>query len=214
MILTMTSSFLDMNELIALRPAGKAGQQARPDHRVGNSSAHRPAVIIVAPPWPRSGTARVIQNQIDYYRQRGFRTQLVCVPFHWAYMKTSPIWNDITEGIQDLGADQVFIAALEPKRYNIAKYTTSLRHAFRGTALDWMNGIGRSTRLPANAIQLFRDTLIALIHLNHAYTLGFALELPQKLTGRSARMPIILKTHDTQSYLLLEQGDVNSWPRK
>src|ERR1700693_9048 len=122
------------------------------------SVANTRAVIIVAPPWPRSGTARVIENQIDYYRHRGFRTFFVGVPFHWAYMKASPIWDDLTEGILDLGADQVSIAALEPKRYNAAKYTTSLRHAFRGTALDWMIGIGRSTRLPADVIQFFCDT--------------------------------------------------------
>jgi hypothetical protein len=109
----MRSSFFEMNELIATLPTDQPGRQAQPDHRVRNSSVQRLAVIIIAPPWPRSGTARVIQNQMDHYRHRWFRTFCVGVPFHWAYMKTSPIWDDITEGIQDLGANQAFIAALE-----------------------------------------------------------------------------------------------------
>lgn len=178
------------------------------------ASGETSAVIILAPPWPRSGTARVIQNQVDYYRQRGFRSLFVAVPFHWTYMQSKPIWNELNEGIQDLGADQVFIAALELKRYKTAKYTTSLRHAFRGTALDWMIGIGRSARLPADVIQSFRDSPVALLHVNHVYTLGFALRLRQKLTGWGARMPIILETHDVQSRVLQDKCELNPWTRK
>src|SRR5208282_4619995 len=200
-----------MNELLASPLADQPGAQAHPVQQVGNSSVKRPAVIVIAPPWPRSGTARVVQNQIDYYRQRGFQIFFVGVPFLWVYMNTHHIWDDITQGIQDFGADREFIAALELRSYNAAKYVTSLRHAFRGTALDWQIGIARCTRLPADAIRLFRDTPIALLHVNHVYTLGFALRLRRKLTGRGARVPIILDTHDIQSHLLLERGDINPW---
>jgi len=203
-----------MNELLASPLADQPGAQAHPVQQVGNSSVKRPAVIVIAPPWPRSGTARVVQNQIDYYRQRGFQIFFVGVPFLWVYMNTHHIWDDITQGIQDFGADREFIAALELRSYNAAKYVTSLRHAFRGTALDWQIGIARCTRLPADAIRLFRDTPIALLHVNHVYTLGFALRLRRKLTGRGARVPIILDTHDIQSHLLLERGDINPWTRK
>jgi glycosyltransferase involved in cell wall biosynthesis len=173
-----------------------------------------PAVIILGPPWPRSGTARVIQNQVDYYRQRGFRTFFVVVPFHQMYMQSQPIWNELNEGIQDLGADQISVAALEPKNYQAAKYTTSLRHAFRGTVLDWMIGVGRSARLPADVIQSFRDSPVALLHVNHVYTLGFALQLRQKLSGWRGQMPIILETHDVQSQVLQDKSELNPWTRK
>ena len=184
------------------------------DHIDKDRLPERPAVIIVAPPWPRSGTARVIQNQVDYYRQRGFRTHLVIVPFHWAYMNTSPIWNEITPGIEEFGADQSFIATLELRRYNIAKYLTSVRHGFQGTALDWIIGIGRSTRLPDAASKFLRGTPVALLHVNHVYTLGFALELRKKLKAARARIPIILDTHDVQAQLVRERGDLNPWTKK
>jgi glycosyltransferase involved in cell wall biosynthesis len=203
-----------MRESIATQLTGQAGTRAKPDQRTYNSSTQRPTVIIVAPPWPRSGTARVIQNQIEYYRQRGFRTFFVAVPFHWAYMKTSPVWDDIAEGIQDLGADQAFFAVLEPGRYHAAKYIASLRHGFRGTALDWMVAIGRSTRLQPDVIKSLRDTPVALLHVNHVYTLGFALQLRRKLGGQNTKAPIILDTHDVQSHLLLERGDKNPWTKK
>jgi polysaccharide biosynthesis protein PslH len=186
----------------------------RPDHWSEKSSAERPAVVIVAPPWPRSGTARVLENQIAYYRHRGFYTLLVTVPLHWAYLNTSPIWKELVQGIRDLGADQVFIASLERERYNTAKYTTSLRHGFRGTALDWTVGIGRAARLTDDALQSFRKAPVTLLNVNHVYTLGFALQLLRSLRGRRSRIPIILDTHDIQSNLILERGDVNPWTKK
>src|ERR1700674_5753194 len=78
-----------------------------------------PAVIIVGPPWPRSGTARVIQNQIEYYRNRGYTTLFVCVPIHCSFTETYPEWKDIRVGIQELGADRIFFAPIDNRRFNI-----------------------------------------------------------------------------------------------
>jgi glycosyltransferase involved in cell wall biosynthesis len=184
------------------------------DLQVENTWDRRPAVIIVVPPWPGSGTARVIQNQTDYYRQRGLHSFLVAVPIHWAYLDTSPIWKEISEGIHDLGADQVFVTTLDRRGYEVAKYTSSFRHVFRGTALDWIIDIGRSTRLSNQAAHSLRNATVILLHVNYVYTLGFALRLRKQLVGKSARMPIILDTHDIQSHLLLERGDLNPWTRR
>ena len=68
-----------------------------------------PAAIIIAPPWPRSSTARAIQNQIMYDRDRGYLTIFIDVAIRWYNMRTNPIWDDLREGINDLGADHVFI---------------------------------------------------------------------------------------------------------
>lgn len=179
-----------------------------------NSSGEAPSVIIIGPPWPRSGTARVIQNQIDYYRQRGFHTFFVAVPFHHLYMQSKPIWIELNEGIQDLGADQILVAALELKSYKAAKYSASLRYAFRGTALDWMIAAGRSARLPADAIRAFSNHPVVLFHVNHVYTLGFALRLREEIAGRGLHVPIILETHDIQSHVIQEKGELNPWTRK
>jgi len=126
-------------------------------------------------------------------------------------LQNNPSWPEIEKGIHQLGADKAFVAILEPRRYAAAKYASSLRHAFRGTSLDWIIDIGRSTRLPADAIPSFRNARVALLHVNHVYTLGFALQLRKKLMGRGSHVPIILDTHDVQSHLLMERGDVNPW---
>src|ERR1700687_1700447 len=115
-------------------PAGNhTVAMARADRVPQAPSAQSRAVIIVGPPWPRSGTARVIQNQIQYYRERGFYTVFIAVPFFWYYMYV----KEMIDGMNELGADRVITATLEKKRYAAAKIRASVRHAFRGTVLGW-----------------------------------------------------------------------------
>ena len=180
----------------------------------GHPGGKPPAVVIVGPPWPHSGASRVIENQIQYYRQRGYQTVFIAAAFRWFYTCTSPIWSDFKDGINELGADLTSVAAIEPKRYTAAKYTATLRHAFRGTALDWMVAVGRSAQLPAEAMSLARDLPVALFHVNHVYTLGFALRLRKQLARDAGRVPVILETHDIQSHVLQEKGELNPWTRR
>jgi glycosyltransferase involved in cell wall biosynthesis len=179
-----------------------------------NPSLEPPAVIIVGPPWPRSGTARVIQNQIQYYRERGFFTAFVGVPFLWYFIGLAQNPKELLEGINELGADRSFTATLDHKGYTTAKYKASIRHAFRGTALDWQVTVGRAARLPDEAIDFVGGLRTVLFHVNHVYTLGFALDFRSRLFGAYSRLPIILETHDIQSHLLQENGTLNPWTRR
>lgn len=176
------------------------------------NSVDTPAVIIVGPPWPRSGTARVIQNQIQYYRQRGFVTVFVAVPFFWYYIQLAKNPKETMEGLEEIGADRMFTATLEQNRYNAAKYKASIRHALRGTALDWQVAIGKSARLSQSDIAFLRGLRVVLFHVNHIYTLGFALDLRRQLFD--GELPVILETHDVQSHLLQEKGELNPWTRR
>jgi len=203
-----------MNPSSAITPDNQSVEFTQLGQGGPNLKSQPSTVVIVGPPWPRSGAARVIQNQIDYYRARGFHTVFVAVPFHRAFMRSSTIWDEIGKGIQELGAHKSFVAPLEEKRYNAAKYTASLRHAFRGTALDWAVAIGNSVRLPEDLIQFLRCMPVTLLHVNYVQTLGFALRLRKKLAGHGTRMPIILETHDVQSHLLQEIGELNPWTHK
>src|SRR5271165_3964250 len=76
---------------------------------VGNKDC---TVVIIAPPWPRGGSARVIQSQIEFYRSRGYRTVLICVPLHWTWVASHPEWEDTEKCIEELGADRTALAAI------------------------------------------------------------------------------------------------------
>jgi glycosyltransferase involved in cell wall biosynthesis len=172
------------------------------------------AVIIVGPPWPRSGTARVMQNQIAYYRNRGYFTVLVCVPIHSSFTETHSDWHEIKLGMRELGADRTFFAPIDSRRFVTAKYTAWVRHAFRGTALDWIVFTAKSAQLPDDAIHFIHDLQVDLIHVNHVFTLSFARRLLRLGVRSGHRVPMILETHDVQSQLLQDRGEINPWTHR
>jgi glycosyltransferase involved in cell wall biosynthesis len=204
-------AFDSSGQVMTLTQAEARPSAAAEDSELGKTSSDAPAVIIIGPPWPRSGTARVIQNEIQYYRQRGFFTVFIAVPFFWYYIHLSKNPKEMMEGMDELGADRIIATTLQQKRYNAAKYKASLRHAFRGTALDWQVAIGKSAELSEPDIAFLGGLRTVLFHVNHVYTLGFALSLRRGLFGRGCELPIILETHDVQSQLLQEKGELNPW---
>lgn len=173
----------------------------------------RPAVIIVGPPWPRSGTARIFQNQIEFYRDRGYMTIFLCVPLHSSFTETHPDWESLKEGVRDLGADRVEIAPINHARFIFSKYMAWVKHGSRGTALDWVVNTGKSAELANEVARSISDLPVALIHVNHVFTLGFAQRLWHQVRV-SRGVPMILETHDIQSHLMHERQEVNPWTHK
>jgi glycosyltransferase involved in cell wall biosynthesis len=170
--------------------------------------------LIVVPPWPRSGAARVFQNQVDYYRSRGYCTVLLVVPFHRGFMDSSPLWRGVRVGMKELDPDHVFLAPLERNRYNAARYKATIRHAFRGTALDWYVAMAKSARPPGDFMDCVSQRQVAVLHVNYVQNLGFALDLRKRIKNPANHIPLILETHDIQSHLLFERGEHNPWTQK
>ncbi len=172
------------------------------------------AVIIVGPPWPKSGTSRVIQNQIEFYRSRGFFTVFVAVAIQGNYFRDGKAWDAFKEHAHELGADHVAIAALNRRLHTVTKVSGTVRHALRGTKLNWIFDTGKSARLPADEIRLLHDQSVALVHVNHVFTLGFALRMRKQWVRGGEQVPMIVETHDVQSHLIKENGNRNPWTRR
>ncbi len=183
-----------------------------PAERVSAPSDARQTVLILGPPWPRSGTGRVMESQIKFYRDRGYQTIFIAVPFQQNYESNSPTWNEIREGLEELGADHTLRATIEPREFKLAKYSATLRYGFRGTVLDWFVEIGRVGHLTGESMCLLKNAPIALLHVNHVFTVGFAHRLMKRLG--SHQVPIIVETHDIQSQMLLQKQEPNPWFRR
>ena len=67
-------------------------------------------VIITGPPWPRSGTGRVMQSQIQFYRSRGYRTVFIADPIRWNFTRDNNVWDEFRDGLNALGADHTLLA--------------------------------------------------------------------------------------------------------
>ena len=178
-------------------------------------SANSPAVIVIGPPFPGSGPARVMQNQIEFYRSRGYAIVFVCVATHCSLVEANPDWQKIRDGvIRELRADQIFFAPIDNRKFKILKYLTWVKHAFRGTALDWMEFTARSALLPDDAIRFIRQVPIALIHVNYVFTLGFAEGLLRQVVRPDGRVPMILETHDVIAQYLHGNAEINPWTHR
>ena len=169
------------------------------------------AVVIIGAAFPRSGTASVMRNQIEYYRSRGYVTVFLCVATHCSLVESNPDWQNIRDGIEELGADKTFFAAIDNRKFKILKYVTWVEKAFRGTALDWMVFTGKSARMPADAIRSIRQLQIAFIHVNHVMPLGFAQQFLRQIVRPDERVPMVLETHDILAEYLHGRGEINPW---
>jgi len=187
----------------------RAARLASGNRTSGQPPEPGPTVIIVGPPWPRSAAIRVIQNQVQFYRERGFRTAFVGVPFYWYVKHVPQSSKGLTEAINELDADKIFTAIFDQKTFDSAKYKASNRHALLGTVLDWQVVIARAARLSDEDTDSLGDLRGTLFHVNHLYTLGFALDLRKRLFGANSKLPLILETHDVQSHLTHEKRDRN-----
>jgi polysaccharide biosynthesis protein PslH len=174
----------------------------------------KPTVLIIGPPWPQSGTARLFENQIEFYRSKGFTTVFIAVPIDCWYVESYPEWDGIKAGLAPIGADRLFTASINYRRFVRSKYTVWARHAFQPTALDWIIMTGASADLSDDAESVIRDAQVQLVHVNHVFTVGFARRILHRLVRNGRRIPMILETHDIQAQLLIDRGDINQWTHR
>ena len=170
-----------------------------------------PVALVIGPPWLRTGTGRVIEDQIAYYRDRGFRTAFVGVPVNAAHLSDNPMWMELDEAASELRADHASFAILDrPQDPNI-RLRRIRQVLFPRTALDWIVEIGHRSRPSPALLDYLRTRRIALFHVNHVFTLGFLRRLQRELGRFNRRSPLLLETHDIQSQILRERSECNPW---
>ena len=174
----------------------------------------RPHAVIVSPPWPRGGTARIVQSQVEYYRSRGYRTIVICAPLQCWWDAAYPEWTTVHEGMAELGADLVYDAAVDGRRFTLGKYLTWLRRAGQVTALDWIVFTAGSAHVREEVGRTLKQTNVAVCHVNHVFTLQFAKRLVEEIGPVGRTIPMIVETHDVQAHALLERGELNQWTHR
>ena len=168
-------------------------------------------VIVIGPPWLRTGTGRVIEDQIAFYRDRGYTAAYVAVAVDASHGRENPMWIEIAGSAMDLATPHVFFAVLDrpPNPHTIRN---RLLHTCRGlTSLDWIAQIGRRAVPPVELLAFARELPISLIHVNHVFTLGFARRLRACLGKALNGIPAILETHDVQAHILHQRDEPNPW---
>src|SRR5687768_7892106 len=106
------------------------------------SVSEPPVALVIAPPWLRTGTGRVVEDQIAYYRDRGFRTVFVGVPVNAAHVPENRMWAELGDAACELRADHASFAILDRPEDPNTRRRRIRQSLFPRTALDWIVEIG------------------------------------------------------------------------
>jgi glycosyltransferase involved in cell wall biosynthesis len=175
------------------------------------SGSDFPLAVVIGPPWLRTGTGRVIEDQIAYYRDRGFATAFVGVPVNEAHVSENQMWAELADAAGELGADHVSFAILDPPQNPKTLRRRIRQRLAPRTALDWIVEVGYCSRPSSTLVDYLSKRDIALLHVNHVFTLGFMRRLRQELGQFSHGVPLLVETHDVQSEVLRDRNERNPW---
>jgi glycosyltransferase involved in cell wall biosynthesis len=167
-----------------------------------------PGVVVLAPPWPRSGSSNIFAAQTAAYARQGARVLLLLTPLGRTHSpsKTS-VWNDAVAAMKFPGVEAVAYPRGGRNKTHI--YLQWLL-AGRDDSLAIMGRYGASGRMPAELDSFLASARVDLIHANHV----FSMPLARRVAGLVHRMQgvrprILLDTHDIQSDMFAGQGRKN-----
>jgi glycosyltransferase involved in cell wall biosynthesis len=170
-------------------------------------------VIVVAPPWPRSGSGNIFAAQVAAHARRGARVLLLLAPTHRGYARhKTEFWRDAVVSMRYPGVDTV--AYPRTGRGRIRAYVNWLRAGCDDT-LAISARYGASGRLPADLRPFLASVQVGLVHVNHVFCMPLALRvarLVHRIQGRRPR--ILLDTHDIQSDVIFARRESNPLARR
>jgi glycosyltransferase involved in cell wall biosynthesis len=155
-------------------------------------------VILVAPPWPRSGSANLFAAQAAAHARRGARVFQLLTPLgrQFARHKTA-VWQDAVSSMKYSGVETVSYPRAGRRR-GLAYLQWLL--AGRDDSMAISARYGASGRMPGEIWAFLASARIDLIHANHAFSMPLAQRVAGMVQRSQGQRPrILLDTHDVQS---------------
>jgi glycosyltransferase involved in cell wall biosynthesis len=155
-------------------------------------------VIVLAPPWPRSGSGNLIAAQTAAHARRGARVLLLLAPLGRGHSRNKVgLWQDAVCGMRFPGVETV--AHLRAGRGRLRAYLEWLL-AGRDDAIAISARYAASGKLPDEMAAFVASAGIGLIHANHVFSVPLAGRIAAIVHSAQGRRPrILLETHDVQS---------------
>jgi glycosyltransferase involved in cell wall biosynthesis len=170
-------------------------------------------VIVVAPPWPRSGSGNLFAAQTAAHVRSGARVFLLLAPIGRGFSRSKRrTWEDAVSAMRFPGVETVAYPRVSRRR--VRSYLQWLR-AGRDDYIAISARYAAEGRLPGELAAFVASTCIDLIHANHVYTLPLAQRVAlmvQRVEGRRPR--ILLDTHDIQSHAVAARRQRNPHSRR
>ena len=213
-----------IGRLFRLRPASRSAEHVRrpalsslaltvPELRSLYSSARdrrKPAAIIVAPPWPNTGSSNAFAAQAAAHKKFGHEVLLVLGPF------------DAFSGRQQEIADLEIEMHYDGISSVVYGRTSDTMKPYRSRSfLDWILA-GRDDSLSirsryaarsgwqAGVLGFIDSNQVDIIHVNHAFEMLLGIRIRELVFRRTGKKPrLICNTHDIQAKTYAERGEKN-----
>jgi glycosyltransferase involved in cell wall biosynthesis len=172
-----------------------------------------PGVILLAPPWPRSGSGNLFAAQAALHVRRGARVFLLLTPLGRGFSRSKrELWNNAVSSMRYPGLAGVSYP--RASRGRVRSYLQWLR-AGRDDALAISARYGASGRLPADVAAFLSSARVDLVHANHVFSIPLAQRLAGLVHSLQGRRPrILLDTHDIQSDAFRVRQKKNPYSRR
>lgn len=164
--------------------------------------------IIIAPPWPRSGTGNIIAAQSLAHAKRGERVYLLLEPLGpWHSKLCLPSWAKITKNMKFHGVDQVDYP--RAPRWKLSWWLQKILET-HNDGITTVAEYAASGTLPQSLSKFVRSHEVGIIRVNHVFGMLLALKVLKLIRKAQRQQPVvILDTHDVQTDMFVSGQRLN-----
>jgi GT2 family glycosyltransferase/glycosyltransferase involved in cell wall biosynthesis len=193
----------------ALSPLALSARELREVY----SRTHHPrkaGAIIVAPPWPNTGSSNIFSAQAAAHKNFGHESLLVLGPLHVSPSNYEEINEIKTEMHYDGIKRVIYGITYDTKRPYLSRSFLDWILAGRDNALSidarYAAGSGWRTEI----LDFIDSHRVDVIHVNHAFEMLLAIRIRDLVFRRTGRTPLLIcDTHDVQAKVYAKRDSVN-----
>jgi glucosyl-dolichyl phosphate glucuronosyltransferase len=177
------------------------------------SRIHRPrkaGAIIVAPPWPNTGSSNIFSAQAAAHKEFGHESLLVLGPLYVSPRNYEEINQLKTEMQYDGISNVVYGVTYDKKRPYLSKSFVDWIFAGRDDCLSIDARYAARSMWRASISDFIDNHEVNVIHVNHAFEMLLAIRIRELIFRRTGRTPrLICDTHDVQAKAYAKRGSEN-----
>jgi GT2 family glycosyltransferase len=193
----------------ALSPLALSARELREVY----SRTHHPrkaGAIIVAPPWPNTGSSNIFSAQAAAHKKFGHDSLLVLGPLHVSPSNHGEIDEIKTEMHYDGIRRVVYGITYDKKRPYLSRSFLDWILAGRDNALSIDARYAAGSGWRVEILDFIDSHRVDVIHVNHAFEMLLAIRIRDLVFRRTGRTPLLIcDTHDVQAKAYAKRGSVN-----
>ena len=170
----------------------------------------KPAAIIVAPPWPNTGSSNIFAAQAAAHKKFGHEVLLVLGPLDASSGRQQEI-SDVEIEMHYDGISSVVYGRTSDtmKPYRSRSFLDWIL-AGRDASLSIHSRYAARSEWKAGILGFIDSNKVDVIHVNHAFEMILGIRIRELVFQRTGKTPrLICNTHDVQAKTYAERGEKN-----